>query len=84
MMGWYGAGTGPLDWLMMGVFVSFLFGLVLWLVARLLPGSGGGMTRGTGESALETLDRRLASGEIDLGAWETARAALMATRRDTK
>jgi len=82
MMGWYGGGMGWGAWLAMGLFWFILLGLIVWLVARLLPGSGGGTTRDTGESALEILDRRLASGEIDLEAWQSARAALVAARRD--
>ena len=66
MMGWYGRGMGPLGWLGMGLFWLILLGLIVWLVIRLLPGSNGGTTRDTGRSALEILDRRLASGEIDL------------------
>jgi len=50
----------------MGLFWLILLGLIVWLVIRLLPGSNGGTTRDTGRSALEILDRRLASGEIDL------------------
>jgi Predicted membrane protein (DUF2078). len=75
---------GPLGWLAMGLFWLILLGLIVWLVTRLLPGSGGGTTRSSGESALEILDRRLASGEIDLAAWQAARAALVAAQRDTR
>jgi len=82
MMGWYGGGMGWGAWLAMGLFWLVLLGLIVWLVARLLPGSDGGTTRNAGESALEVLDRRLASGEIDLEAWQAARAALVAARRD--
>jgi len=77
MMGWYGNGTGSLGWLGMGVFWLILLGLIVWLVMRLLPGSGGGTTSNTGESALEILDRRLANGQIDLEPWQTQRAALL-------
>jgi putative membrane protein len=77
MMGWYGNGTGSLGWLGMGVFWLILLGLIVWLVMRLLPGSGGGTTRNTGESALEILDRRLATGQIDLEPWQAQRAALL-------
>jgi len=69
-------------WLAMGLFWLVLLGLIVWLVSRLLPGSDGGTTRNAGESALEILDRRLASGEIDLEAWQAARTALVAARRD--
>lgn len=82
MMGWYGGGMGPLGWLAMGAFWLTLLGLIVWLVVRLLPGSDGGTTRSTGESALEILDRRLASGEIDLETWQAQRAALVAARGD--
>ena len=77
MMGWYGNGTGSLGWLGMGAFWLILLGLIVWLVMRLLPGSGGGTTRNTGESALEILDRRLATGQIDLEPWQAQRAALL-------
>ena len=66
----------------LGLFWLVLLGLIVWLVSRLLPDSDGGTTRNTGESALEILDRRLASGEIDLAAWQAVRAALVAARRD--
>jgi len=70
----------------MGVFWLVLLGLIVWLVMRLLPGSsgGGGTTRSTGESNLEILDRRMASGEIDSEVWQTQRAALVGARRDRK
>jgi len=82
MMGWYGGGMGPVGWLAMGLFWLILFGLIVWLVVRLLPGSAGGTPRYTGESALEVLDRRLASGEMDLETWQAQRAALVAAQRD--
>ena len=85
MMGWYGSGgMGSVGWLGMGVFWLVLLGLIIWLVVRLLPGSGSGTTRNTGESALEILDRRLASGEIDTQAWQAQRAALVGAQQDRK
>ena len=84
MMGWYGGGMGALGWLAMGVFWVFLLGLIVWLVIRLLPASGELPTRTTGESAVEILDQRLASGEIDLETWQAQRAALLAAQRDVK
>ena len=85
MMGGFGNGMGSLGWLGMGVFWLVLLGLIVWLVIRLLPGSsGGGTTRSTGESTLEILDRRMASGEIDTQAWQTQRAALVGAQRDRK
>jgi len=68
----------------MGVFWLVLLGLIIWLVVRLLPGSGSGTTWSTGESALEILDRRLASGEIDTQAWQAQRAALVGAQQDRK
>jgi putative membrane protein len=83
MMGWYGGGMGPLGWLGMGLFWLILIGLIMWLVIRLLPGSAG-VTRDTGESPLEILDRRLAGGEIDLAMWQAQRAAILGARGDRR
>ena len=82
MMGWYGGGMGLLGWLAMGLFWLILLGLIVWLVIRLLPAGNGGTTRPTGASPLEILDRRLASGEINLDTWQAQRAALLAARGD--
>ena len=84
MMGWYGGGIGAAGWLGMGVFWLILLGLIVWLVVRLLPGSSGGITRPSGESPLEILDRRLASGQIDLETWQIQRAALLGAQGDRK
>ena len=84
MMGWYGGGMGPLGWLAVGLFWLVLLGLIVWLVTRLLPSGSSGTSRPAGESPLEILDRRLASGEIDLDTWQAQRAALLAARGDTK
>jgi putative membrane protein len=82
MMGWYGAGMGRLGWFGMGVFWLVVLALVVWLVVRSLPGSGGGTTPPAGGSEWELLDRRLASGEIDQETWHARRAALMAAHWD--
>jgi putative membrane protein len=85
MMGWYGNGSlGSLGSLGMGVFWLILLGLIVWLVVRLLPGSGSGSSRDTVESALELLDRRLANGQIDLELWQAQRAALVGVQDDRK
>ena len=84
MMGWYGNGMGSFGWLGMGVFWLILLGLIMWLVVRLLPGSSDGTTRSTGESALEILDRRMASGDIQTEAWQAQRNALVGAQRDRK
>jgi hypothetical protein len=39
MMGWFGGGMSPLGWVATGVFWVFLLWLIMWLIARLLPGS---------------------------------------------
>lgn len=83
-MGWYGHGIGAVGLLGMGLFWLLLLGLIVWLVVRLLPGNGEQPTRTTGESAVEILDRRMATGEIDLETWQTQRAALLAAQRDGK
>jgi len=78
--------AGGLGWVVsraMSLFVLACPARADCLVGRwLLPGSDGGTTRNAGESALEILDRRLASGEIDLEARQSARVALVAARRD--
>ncbi len=83
-MGWNGNGMGSLGWLGMGVFWFVLLGLIVWLVVRLLPGSSDGSTRSSGESALETLDRRMANGDLDTEAWQAQRAALTGAQRDRR
>jgi len=84
MMGWYGGGMAVLGMLGMGVFWLILLGLIIWLVVRLLPGSNGGVNPPSGDSALEILDRRLASGQIDLETWQVQRAALLGAQGDRK
>jgi putative membrane protein len=84
MMGWYGGGMAGFGMLAMGVFWLAPLGLIIWLVVRLLPASGGGTSRPAGESALEILDRRLASGGIDLETWQAQRGALVAAQLHRK
>lgn len=84
MMGWNGTGMSSFGWLGMGVFWVIVLGLILGLVVRLHPGSTGGKTRETSESALEILDGRLASGQIDRAAWDAQRTAIVSSQRDRK
>ena len=84
MMGWYGNGTGSFGSFGMGVFWLILLGLIVWLVVRLLPSSSSGRRRSTGESEVEILDCRLASGEIDTQAWQAQRAALLGAQGSSK
>jgi uncharacterized membrane protein len=83
MMGWYGGRMGPLSWLAMIALWVILFGLIVWVVGRLLPGSSGNTTASASESALEMLDRRLAVGEIGMHDWQAQRSALMATHEES-
>ena len=85
MMGLYGSGgMGTAGWLGMGVFWLVLLGLIVWLVVRLLPGSSDGTARPSGESALDILDRRMASGDIDAASWQAQRTALLGVQRDRR
>jgi putative membrane protein len=84
MMGSYGNGIGSLGWLGIGVVWLLLLGLIVWLVMRLLPGSSSRTSHPSGDSAMEILDRRLASGEIDVPAWQAQRAALQGTQDSRK
>ena len=74
MMDWYGGGgssLAPLMWMMMGLFWIALIALIIFLVIRLLPGSGTahaaspGPTPAATESPEQILDRLFALGEID-------------------
>jgi len=84
MMGSYGNGMGSLGWLGMGLFWLLLLGLIMWLVMRLLPDGTGRTPRPTGDSAMEILDRRMASGQIDVTDWKAQRAALQGTQDGRK
>ena len=89
MMGWYGTGMGWPWWLLMGLFWLALVALVVWLVVRLATPSSPpqGSPRDQGppaatppESPLNILDRRFASGEIDVETYRAQRAALLEAR----
>jgi putative membrane protein len=90
MMGWYGSGmggAGPFMWMFMGLFWIALIGLIIWLVVKLLPGSGANQSSrpavgvGPGESPEAILDRLFAMGEIDEATYRTRRTALAEMRR---
>jgi putative membrane protein len=87
MMGWYGGGMGGGAWIFMGLFWVILIAAIIWLVVRLLPSSShSGATTAAPhqvsghESPLDVLDRRFASGELDLETYQAQRAALIAAR----
>jgi putative membrane protein len=91
MMGWYGGGMGGGAWIFMGLFWVILIAAIIWLVVRLLPSNShsgatttaphqvSGQVAGQ-ESPLDILDRRFASGELDLETYQAQRAALIAAR----
>lgn len=90
MMGWYGSGMGgaePFMWVFMGLFWIALIGLIIWLVAKLLPGSTTNQRTtpvvgvGPGESPEQVLDRLFAMGEIDETTYRTRRTALTEMRK---
>lgn len=90
MMGWYGSGMGgwwPFMWVFMGLFWVALIVLIVWLVVRLLPGSGSrqqgsaGIGGGPAESPEQVLDRLFAMGEIDEATYKSRRTALGEMRR---
>lgn len=60
--GWCG-GMGAGGWLLMGLLWAGVLAVVIWAVARLFPRDR--HTGGSGDSAADVLDRRLAAGEID-------------------
>lgn len=65
MMGGWGWGMGLLGGLGMLLFWGLIIGLVVLLVVTLTRSSQSGASRGAQpDSALETLRRRLAAGEI--------------------
>ena len=85
MMG-YGWGMGAGGWIAMTVFWVALITLVVWLVARTLPGAGDNRRAGRpeGSAGIETpeqiLDRRYAAGEIDRETYQVMRATLASSR----
>lgn len=65
MMGDWGWGMGLLGGLGMLLFWGLIIGLVVWLIVTLTRSSQSGASRGAQpDTALETLRRRLAAGEI--------------------
>lgn len=84
MNGWNG-GMGWAGWLFMSLFWVLLLVLVVWAAAQLFPGRRDGVATATGpaptpappaEDARQILERRLASGEIDVETYEKLRDAL--------
>jgi putative membrane protein len=84
MMDWYGSGVGGAGMVVMIVFWVAIVALIVWLVIRLLPGPDRTARSLRAESALEILDRRLATGEIDAATYSSLRAALTQAHETSK
>ncbi len=69
---------GAAGWILMLAFWVALLALIVWGVLRLLPRAQQSVIepRSSAQSASEILDRRLASGEIDIDSYEQLRAKL--------
>lgn len=81
----YGYGMGSGGWILMALFWIALVALVVWAIVRLAPGrsepSGQAREqvekpRERVEEPREILDRRLASGEIDVETYEELKEKL--------
>jgi putative membrane protein len=68
--GGYCGGMGVAGWLVMIAFWGGFIALVLWAVTRLFP------TSDRGGEAVELLDRRLATGQIDAETYRQVRDEL--------
>jgi putative membrane protein len=77
MMNWSGE-MGTTGWVFMAVLCVALIAAVVWAVAALVNRNGGASASTSGAVPQEILDRRLASGEIDIETYDTLRAKLRA------
>lgn len=89
MMDWYGggmAGAGGFLGLLMILFWAALIGVIIYLVVRLLPGSGtrdrptASAAASRGDSPEQVLDRVFALGEIDEETYRARRSAMIEMR----
>ncbi len=86
MMG-YGWGMGVGGWIATAVFGVALIALIIWLVTRAFAGrdvrnDGGRRGFPPTESPEQVLDRRYATGELDLETYQRMRANLASGRGD--
>ena len=84
MMG-YGWGMGVGGWVAMAVYWVALITLIIWLVTRAFAGrdarnDGGPRGLPPTESPEQVLDRRYATGELDLETYQRMRAILASGR----
>jgi uncharacterized membrane protein len=71
--GWCG-GMGAGGWLLMGLLWGGFLAVIVWAVLRVFPRSR--PSAGSGESAANALDRRLAAGELDEDTYRRLRGEL--------
>lgn len=77
MMNGISGGMGAGAWLIMTVVWVGLIVLIVWALANLLPRArGSAEVSHSSERPEEILDRRLASGEIDVATYDRLRAKL--------
>ena len=74
------AGMGAGGWILMSLFWIALLAVVVWAVVRIVPSRSGEpqsvSSSSMPEEPLEILDRRLASGEIDVKTYDELRSKL--------
>jgi putative membrane protein len=75
MNNWNGAMTWE-GWFFMSIFWVLLLGVIVWAAAQLFPARRTPGGRETGEEPRAILDRRLATGEIDVETYEQLRRTL--------
>lgn len=78
MMNGWDSGMGAGGWVLMGIAWVALIGVIVWSISRLIPGRAntGSEDAQARENAIEILDRRLATGEIDTEEYARRREAL--------
>ena len=81
--GMHGDGDVGVGWIiLMGMMMVLFMGGMMWMMMRGMGGDSGRVPSGpwqrstTRETAMETLDRRFAAGEISIEEYQTRRAAL--------
>jgi putative membrane protein len=74
--GFHSMGAG--GWVLMALFWVALVALIIWLVARLFPrgADDGRDVRERSDTPRDILDRRLATGELDVETYEELREQL--------
>jgi putative membrane protein len=72
------SGMGAGGWVLMSLFWTALLAMLVWAITRTLPGRGNQARESppSPDGPLEILDRRLASGEIDVQTYEQLRSTL--------